>query len=74
MDTELKPGTVLIEIVSGVEGPSLYIGDNNRGHRLAGPKPWGGGKTIHRFVVKVDELLREASNYSAQQAEQGAGE
>ncbi|SUW10771.1 Uncharacterised protein [Bordetella bronchiseptica] len=66
MDTKLKPGTALIEVVNGPEGPSLYIGDNNGGYRLAGPKPWGGGKTVFRFVVKVDELTREAAGYAAQ--------
>jgi len=32
----------MIEVVSGPEGPSLYID----GIRMAGPKPWGGGRTI----------------------------
>jgi hypothetical protein len=57
----MKPGECLIEVVSGVEGPSLYISDSDGGHRLAGPKPWGGGKTIHRFKVDIDELMREAN-------------
>jgi hypothetical protein len=57
----LKPGECLIEIISGVEGPSVYIGDNSSGHRLSGPKPWGGGKTLHRFKVNIDELMREAA-------------
>jgi hypothetical protein len=25
-----------------------------------GVKPWGGGRTIHKFTVKLDELVREA--------------
>lgn len=53
-------GTAIVEVVSGVEGPSLYIGDGSTGYRLAGPKPWGGGKTIHKFRVKLDELVSEA--------------
>lgn len=57
--SELKPGHVLIEVVSGPEGPCLCIGDGDTGFRLAGPKPWGGGRTIHRFQVRVDELRRE---------------
>jgi len=61
MNDALKPGTCLIEVVAGVEGPSLSIGDESGGYRLAGPKPWGGGRTIHRFVVNIDELLREAA-------------
>ncbi len=36
-----------VEVVQGVEGASLYIDDV----RVAGPKPWGGGKVIHRFEV-----------------------
>ncbi|MDU9398089.1 Lar family restriction alleviation protein [Pseudomonas sp. zfem003] len=53
-------GTAIVEVVKGVEGPSLYIGDGDTGYRLAGPKPWGGGKTIHKFKVKLNELVREA--------------
>ncbi|BCD88016.1 hypothetical protein PSm6_44230 [Pseudomonas solani] len=53
-------GTAIVEVVNGVEGPSLYIGNEDGGYRLAGPKPWGGGRTIHKFTVKLDELVREA--------------
>ncbi|MDH0335138.1 hypothetical protein [Metapseudomonas otitidis] len=53
-------GTAIVEVVNGAEGPSLYIGDEDGGYRLAGPKPWGGGKTIHKFTVKLNELVREA--------------
>ena len=53
-------GTAIVEVVNGVEGPSLYIGDEDGGYRLAGPKPWGGGRTIHKFTVKLNELVREA--------------
>ncbi|MDN4147593.1 Lar family restriction alleviation protein [Pseudomonas tohonis] len=53
-------GTALVEVVNGAEGPSLYIGNEDGGYRLAGPKPWGGGRTIHKFTVKLDELVREA--------------
>lgn len=50
---------VIIEVVDGVQGRSLYIGDENSGHRLAGPKPWGGGEVIHSFEVDADELMDE---------------
>lgn len=50
----------LIEVVRGPEGNCLYIGNDDGGHRLQGPKPWGGGQTIHSFVVNLDELIREA--------------
>ena len=54
--------TAIVEVVNGVEGPSLYIGDEDGGYRLAGPKPWGGGRTIHKFTVNLDELIREATS------------
>jgi hypothetical protein len=42
-------------IVEGVEGTSVYI--NN--HRVAGPKPWGGGRTVlERSDILVDEVRR----------------
>ena len=30
----------------------------------AGPKPWGGGRTIHRFQVAAKDLIRLAKEYS----------
>jgi len=56
---EVKDNRVVIDVVNGVEGPSLYIGDENSGHRLAGPKPWGGGATVFSFKVDPEELMRE---------------
>ena len=60
----MKKGQAIIEVVGGVEGPSLYIGDEDGGHRLAGPKPWGGGQTIHKFTVDVAELMEEAARFT----------
>jgi len=54
---------VYLDVVCGPEGNSLNIGNDDHGHRLAGPKPWGGGQTIHRFEVDPDELIREAQAY-----------
>lgn len=49
---------VLVEVVSGAEGPCLCISEEDGcGTRVAGPKPWGGGRTIHSFRVDVAELL-----------------
>lgn len=48
--------TAIFEVVNGVEGPCLYVGDEDNGHRLAGPKPWGGGTMLHQFKVDVKEL------------------
>jgi hypothetical protein len=43
---------VQIEVVSGVEGPSLYLDQ----YRFAGNKPWGGGKIIHSWKVTAKDL------------------
>jgi hypothetical protein len=42
-----------IAVVNGVEGPSLYIND----YRIAGSKPWGGGKVIAEFEVEQDDIF-----------------
>ena len=55
---------VEIAVCNGVEGPSVYIND----YRVAGNKPWGGGKTIHSFkaeksnifhALKIEQILKE---------------
>lgn len=55
---------VEIAVCNGVEGPSVYIND----YRVAGNKPWGGGKTIHSFkaeksnifhALKIEQSLKE---------------
>jgi len=61
MSAALKPNHVWIEVVAGCEGPHLSIGDDDGGERVAGPKAWGGGHTIHRFQVSTDKL-RELAN------------
>lgn len=43
---------VVIEVVSGVGGLCLAIQDR----RVAGPKPYGGGKVIHRWIIGADDL------------------
>ena len=43
---------IKIEIVSGVEGPSVYIND----HRIAGNKPWGGGTVLVSTEVTAEEF------------------
>lgn len=59
--TKCPRGYVDFEIIEGVEGACLSITHGNGvGHRLAGPKPWGGGKVSRRFRVNIDELMREA--------------
>ena len=43
-----------IELIvsSGVSGPCVYLND----FRIAGPKPWGGGRTLYSFKVSVQEI------------------
>lgn len=66
IDWEAPPpaGSVFIDIVEGVEGPSVSIGDNHTGHRVAGPKPWGGGRTLRRFTATVEDIKRAIESYS----------
>jgi hypothetical protein len=47
------PQTIRIDIVSGVEGDSVSIGD----FRVAGPKPWGGGRVRQSFHARRHDLL-----------------
>lgn len=45
---------IRFEVVTGSDGPSLYANS----YRIAGPKPWGGGKIVYRFKVSHQELAR----------------
>jgi hypothetical protein len=51
--------TCLIEVISGVEGPCLSVGTSSGGTRVAGPKPWGGGRVTNSFKVSIDTLIKE---------------
>jgi len=42
-----------VTVISGVEGYSIYI--NN--YRIAGNKPWGGGKVVCEFKVDKKNIL-----------------
>jgi hypothetical protein len=62
MNGKLKTGEVRVEVVSGVEGPCLCVSnEDGSGVRIAGPKPWGGGTTIHRFKVSAADLAEAAT-------------
>lgn len=50
MDNE----TVKLELVSGCEGKSIYIDD----YRVAGSKPWGGGRTEKEWTAKRENILK----------------
>lgn len=47
-----KKKTVTIEVIVGPMGPCLSI--NNT--RVAGPKPWGGGKVMISWKANVSSL------------------
>jgi len=42
-----------VTVISGVEGYSVYI--NN--YRIAGNKPWGGGKVVCEFKVDKQTII-----------------
>lgn len=49
---------IWIEVIEGSEGPSLSITDEDKesgGLRIAGPKPWGGGRVSRSFKVFTNE-------------------
>ena len=41
----------IFEVVHGVEGDCLTLGDEDGGTRISGPKPWGGGQVVKTFVT-----------------------
>lgn len=58
---------IMIELVEGAEGDSLCLcGKDGSGKRIAGPKPWGGGRTIEKWEVKTDALIEaiEQNSYN----------
>jgi len=42
-----------IQLVDGVEGGSLYLDD----FRIAGSKPWGGGKVRKTWNLTIENIL-----------------
>jgi hypothetical protein len=55
-----------VNVVSGPEGPSLYINDR----RVAGPKPWGGGRILYSW--KADPADIEAALAKNRQGRQAS--
>jgi hypothetical protein len=51
------PRTVEVCICNGVEGPCVII----NGWRVAGNKPWGGGRIVMTREVPVAEIRRALS-------------
>lgn len=58
---DAKADELLFEVIQGPEGQCLGVSTDGgeSGYRLAGPKPWGGGKTIKSFKVSKAELLKQ---------------
>lgn len=56
---KLDKGFLFIELIDGVEGQCLSIGDGKTGTRVAGSKPWGGGEIINRWRVNGKSLIKE---------------
>jgi hypothetical protein len=50
--------TVSIEVVSGVEGRSIYIND----YRVAGNKPWGGGTVELKFRASLSDIFESVES------------
>ncbi len=49
--------TVWVEVVSGCEGNCICISDaGGSGRRICGPKPWGGGHTLEKWEVDVEDI------------------
>lgn len=55
------------EVISGPEGACLAMApkDSAGSTRIAGPKPWGGGRVVHSFDVRLDWLVDAAPNHLA---------
>ncbi len=41
-----------LDLVDGVAGVSVYLSD----YRIAGPKPWGGGKVTRTWRVRRKDI------------------
>lgn len=46
--------TVKLEIIQGPEGKCVSLND----YRIAGPKPWGGGRIVQSWDVEIDDIER----------------
>ena len=57
---------VKIECVQAGAYTSLYIDD----HRVAGPKPWGGGRVVDSWTVRVKDIEAAIMPYTTA-AEEG---
>lgn len=58
-------GTIF-QVIRGVAGDCLSLGDHDGGTRISGPKPWGGGSVIAEF--EVDEEYGPIEQLEAENA------
>ena len=49
----MKPSVELC-LINGVEGGCISLND----YRIAGPKPWGGGRVQKSWTVEIEDLIR----------------
>jgi len=67
----------VIELINGVEGGCICIcaGSDDGGMRVAGPKPWGGGSVVKKWVTTVEDIedaLQFIKNASTAKRSKGA--
>ena len=43
---------ILLEVIDGVEGQAVYLNS----YRIAGPKPWGGGKIVKSWDIEIERI------------------
>jgi len=55
----MKETKAYIDIIGGVEGSCVALSheDDEGGTRIAGPKPWGGGRIKKRYTTTFDSIL-----------------
>lgn len=56
----MKDKTYELSIISGVEGKCISLND----YRIAGGKPWGGGKVLQTWEVTLADLKEAISELS----------
>lgn len=61
--------TIEMLLVAGVAGDSIYLND----HRIAGPKPWGGGKIVQRWDRVAADRPVVASDWGDRETGLGSG-
>lgn len=45
---------IQVEVIRGVEGFALYVANT----RVAGPKPWGGGRSVASWTVDAGAFIK----------------